>query len=95
MGCGGSKNNKITFEKSFFLERKIGAGGFGRVYAVTFKPTKKLYAIKQLKKDVIIQKENVAMVFNERDLLIDLKSKFIANVHYCLQGILHSFHLIL
>ncbi len=89
MGCGSSSDGgpggRIT-AKSFNLERVVGEGGFGKVEAANLKKDKtKWFAIKKLSKRVVIDNKNTAMIMNERDLLIDLNSKFLANIHYAFQ----------
>ncbi len=47
----------------------VGRGGFGKVWKVEKKKTKKLYAMKEMSKARIIQKRSVTSVMNERKLL--------------------------
>lgn len=44
----------------------IGKGGFGKVWKVELKKTKKLFAMKEMSKSLIISKKSVNSVMNER-----------------------------
>ena len=44
----------------------LGKGGFGKVWVVTFKNKKKYYALKEMKKSLILQKKSIKSVLNER-----------------------------
>lgn len=48
-------SQKINID-DFFILKVIGRGSFGKVYLVRKKDTNMLYAMKALKKDVIIQR---------------------------------------
>ena len=43
--------------QDFNLKRELGRGGFGRVYLAELKQTGKLYAMKSLRKDRLIDKD--------------------------------------
>lgn len=45
----------------------------------------KQYAMKALRKRVILERNHLKMVFNERNLLEQLRSPFLANMHYAFQ----------
>ena len=63
----------------------IGRGGFGKVWKVCHKQTKKLYAMKEMNKAKIIDKKSEKSVKSERDLLSKLNHPFIINMHFSFQ----------
>jgi len=63
----------------------IGRGGFGKVWRVKSKTTNKHYALKQMSKLKIIDKKSIKSINSERDLLSELFSPFIVNMHYAFQ----------
>ena len=63
----------------------IGRGGFGKVWSVKSKKTNKHYALKQMSKVKIIDKKSIKSINSERELLSQLYSPFIVNMHYAFQ----------
>jgi serum/glucocorticoid-regulated kinase 2 len=63
----------------------IGRGGFGKVWSVRSKHTKKCYALKQMSKVKIIDKKSIKSINSERDLLSELYSPYIVNMYYAFQ----------
>lgn len=61
--------NKNTFQFHYI----IGKGGFGKVWKVEHKKTRKLFAMKEMHKARVISKKSVNSVMNERKLLTQLK----------------------
>ncbi|KAL3314601.1 cGMP-dependent protein kinase 1 [Cichlidogyrus casuarinus] len=77
--------------KELFTETKIcdlsvlttiGVGGFGRVQLVHFKGNERqTFALKKLKKSVIVEMRQQEHVMNERDILMETESDFIIKLH--------------
>ena len=63
----------------------IGRGGFGKVWKIIDKKTKKKYAMKEMSKTKIIDKHSIKSVKNERNLLEKINHPFIINMHYSFQ----------
>ncbi|CAD8048911.1 unnamed protein product [Paramecium primaurelia] len=63
----------------------IGKGGFGKVWRVEMKQTKKEFALKEMIKAKIISKRSVNSVMNEKFLLEHLRHPFIVNMHFAFQ----------
>jgi len=59
----------------------LGAGTFGRVHRVRNKFTKKEYAMKVLRKSVIMQLKQVEHLKNELDILMSINHPFIIRLH--------------
>ena len=73
-----SKNN---FEFCYI----IGKGGFGKVWKVQHKTTKKFYALKEMSKMKIIIKKSENSVNFEKEILSKLHNNFIVNMYYAFQ----------
>ena len=54
----------------FVIKSVIGRGSFGKVFLVQKKDTKKVYAMKSLRKDVILENDQVESTKLEKDILL-------------------------
>jgi serine/threonine protein kinase len=54
----------------FIIKKVIGRGSFGKVFLVEKKGTKEVYAMKSLRKDVIIEYDQVESTKLEKDILL-------------------------
>ena len=70
---------------NFSLQYVIGKGGFGKVWHVTHKSSKQIFAMKEMHKARVISKHSVTSVLNERKLLSKLKHPFIVNAQFAFQ----------
>ncbi|XP_030375760.1 RAC serine/threonine-protein kinase [Scaptodrosophila lebanonensis] len=80
----GSGVKKVTLENFEFL-KVLGKGTFGKVILCREKATAKLYAIKILKKEVIIQKDEVAHTLTESRVLKSTNHPFLISLKYSFQ----------
>ena len=64
----------------FSFLKIVGKGGFGRVWKVSEKKTKTIFAMKVIDKAKVITKKSVNSVMNERELLSKLNHPFIVNM---------------
>ncbi|EJW02965.1 AGC/PKA protein kinase [Edhazardia aedis USNM 41457] len=83
--------------RDFHFIKLIGAGTFGRVYIVQLKhknsPADKYYALKMLKRSLIVKLKQVTHTKNEKDILVQCRgcnfivkliSTFVTENHFCM-----------
>ena len=78
-------DSEIVSKSSFQYINIVGRGGFGKVWKVLHKKSKKLYAMKEMSKVKILDKKSETSVKNERTLLSKMFHSFIVNMHYSFQ----------
>eukprot|EP01091_Cochliopodium_minus_P003603 TRINITY_DN13592_c0_g1_i1.p1 TRINITY_DN13592_c0_g1~~TRINITY_DN13592_c0_g1_i1.p1 ORF type:complete len:422 (+),score=134.69 TRINITY_DN13592_c0_g1_i1:1466-2731(+) len=78
------KAKKVNLN-DFQILRLVGQGGFGKVFQVQHKESKKIYAMKAFKKKFLIEKNCVDGTFAERNILQYLSFPFIVSLHYAFQ----------
>ena len=76
--------HKVTI-RDFELIKVIGKGSFGKVLLVRRKKSKRLYAMKVLNKQNIMQRNQVVHTLTERRVLGQIKHPFIVTLHYAFQ----------
>lgn len=79
-----SGRRKVTLEKFEFV-KVLGKGTFGKVVLCREKDSGKLYAMKILKKNVIIQKDEVAHTLTENRVLKSTNHPFLTSLRYSFQ----------
>ena len=80
------KGSKVNL-RNFKILGLLGVGGFGTVYKVKHILTDKIYAMKVMNKNYIIQKKYLHYVISEFEILKTLSGfPFILDLHYCFQS---------
>ena len=79
------KNNKEVKNEDFKLIKIIGRGSFGKVCLVEYLPTHEIYAMKSLKKDLLIQQEKIESTLLEKEILENINHPFLINLIFCFQ----------
>lgn len=79
------KLKELTLE-SFKIITVLGKGTFGKVYLTELNEDGTLYAIKAIRKDVLIETEQVESTKLERDILLECDHPFLCGMDYVFQN---------
>jgi len=60
----------------------VGKGTFGKVFLVMHTGNKKIYAMKCIRKDIIIDNEQFENIKLEKDILFNIEHPFIVSMDY-------------
>ena len=71
--------------EDFQIIKVIGRGSYGKVCLVQYKKTKELYAMKSLKKDVLLDQDQVESTLVEKKILEKLDYPFLVGMVFCFQ----------
>ena len=71
--------------EDFKILKVIGRGSYGKVCLVQYKKTKELYAMKSLKKDVLLDQDQVESTLLEKKILEKLDYTFLVGMIFCFQ----------
>jgi serum/glucocorticoid-regulated kinase 2 len=83
-GQTAANNRPVTLD-DFELLCVIGRGSFGKVMKVRHRQTREVYAMKVLRKDMIIKENMVSHTKSEKQILQDMKHPFIVGLRYAFQ----------
>ena len=79
------KTIKTVELDDFQIIKVLGRGSFGKVCLVQYKPTKEYYAMKSLKKDVLLDQDQVESTILEKKILQTLDHPFLVGMIFCFQ----------
>ncbi len=82
-----SKNKKysnVTIN-DFRVIKVLGRGSFGKVLLVEFLSTNELYAMKCLKKDVLLESDQIENTLLEKKILAEIEHPFLVGLVFCFQ----------
>ena len=71
--------------EDFQILKVLGRGSFGKVCLVEYKETKEYYAMKSLKKDVLLDQDQVESTLVEKKILEKLDYPFLVGMVFCFQ----------
>lgn len=75
---------RVSLE-DFDILRLVGKGAYGKVHQVRKKDTGKIFAMKVMRKEMLIQTNNVSYTMTERNILRNIRHPFIAQLYYAFQ----------
>ena len=81
-------NHKTVKEvklEDFKILKILGRGSFGKVCLVEYIPTKEIYAMKSLKKDILIEQEQIENTLLEKNILQTINYPLLCNLIFCFQ----------
>ena len=79
-----SESENVNLD-SFVLLTTVGKGSFGKVIQVRKKDTGEIFAMKVLKKDHVVQRNQVEHTMAERRILENIRHPFIVSLRYAFQ----------
>lgn len=81
---GGDKNEVIGLD-DFNVKKVLGKGSFGKVLLVEKKDTGNLYAMKSIRKDILIQNDQIESTKLEKEILLKAKHPFLVKMEFVFQ----------
>lgn len=75
------KESNVKLE-DFKLKIVLGRGTFGKVYLAELSHNKKMYAIKSIRKDVLLEFDQVNNTKLEKDILMSCEHPFLVSMDY-------------
>ncbi len=69
----------------FKVLKVLGRGSFGKVCLVQYLPTKEIYAMKSLKKDTLLEQEQIENTLLEKEILQSISHPFLCGLVFCFQ----------
>jgi|LauGreDrversion4_2_1035121.scaffolds.fasta_scaffold295242_1 serine/threonine protein kinase len=75
-------NAYVPMLQDFIIMKMVGKGTFGKVFLVQNNITKKIYAMKCIRKDIVIDNEQYDNIKLEKDILYTIDHPFIVNMDY-------------
>jgi tRNA A-37 threonylcarbamoyl transferase component Bud32 len=79
------KHVKQVKNEDFKILKILGRGSYGKVCLVEYLPTHEIYAMKSLKKDLLIREEKIESTLLEKEILETINHPFIINLIFCFQ----------
>lgn len=90
-----NNDNSLLFNKrkdiqnvqieDFKILKVLGRGSFGKVTLVEYLKTGEVFAMKSLKKDTLIEEDQIQNTLLEKKILQELEHPFLVNLQFCFQ----------
>ena len=72
--------------EDFKIVKMVGKGTFGKVFLVQNSNNQKFYAMKTIRKDVVLENENIDSLKLEKEILYKIRHPFIVSMDYVFQN---------
>lgn len=82
---GKNKFKNVTLD-DFQIQAVIGRGTFGKVFLAEFSRNGTQYAIKSIRKDILIEYDQVENTLREKDILFECKHPFLIQMDFLFQN---------
>ena len=81
--CAGRKTGVANVKlEDFEIKMQLGQGTFGRVYLAELPGTDRKFAIKAIRKDVLIEYDQIKSTTLEKDILFEADHPFLCGMEY-------------
>ena len=80
------EDKNVVKLQDFVIMKMVGKGTFGKVFLVQNMHTKKIYAMKCIRKDIVIDNEQFENIKLEKDILYTIEHPFIVSMDYVFQN---------
>ena len=85
--CAGRKTGVANVKlEDFEIKMQLGQGTFGRVYLAELPGTDRKFAIKAIRKDVLIEYDQIKSTALEKDILFEADHPFLCGMEYLFQS---------
>ena len=79
------KEKEVKFS-DFNMLMVLGRGAFGKVFLAELSTNKVLYAIKSIRKDILIEMDQVDNTILEKDIMFECDHPFLVSMDYLFQN---------
>ena len=86
-----NKNKESAKLEDFQIIRMVGKGTFGKVFMVQHVKNKQMFAMKCIRKDVVLENENIDSLKLEKEILYNVTHPFIVGMDYVFQNAFRIF----
>jgi tRNA A-37 threonylcarbamoyl transferase component Bud32 len=83
---GSDSDEESSSLDDFEILKVIDKGSFGKVFLVRNIQSKKLYAMKRIRKDILIEKGQIQNTKNEKDILLSIEHPFLLGMDFVFQN---------
>ena len=78
-------SQNVSFEDFNFM-MVVGRGTFGKVFLAEYRVNGKVYAIKSIRKDILIQHDQIENTLLEKDIMFECDHPFLVGMDYLFQN---------